>query len=102
MASTKARILPAAIAGLIFLGMSVLYVSGQRTIYEEALRSWGVDPFAFPFVDADTVLSAVRCLQAGVDVFVSNPCDPVRRAFDYSPMWLVLLGKLPVTEAWVT
>ena len=81
--------------------MAVLYVNGQRGIYDGILRAWGVDPYVFPFVDTDTVLSALRCLRAGVDVFVTNPCDPVRRVYDYSPLWLVL-AKLPVTEAWLT
>ena len=95
------RILPALVAALTFAGMAVLYAAGQRGLYDGILRSVGVDPYAFPFVDTDTILSAVRCLREGVDVFVTNPCDPVRRVFDYSPLWLVL-AKLPVTEAWIT
>jgi len=95
------RILPAAIAGLIFLAMAALYVTGQRTISNEILWAWGVDPYVFPFLDTETVLSAVRCFRDGVDVFAVNPCDPLRRVFDYSPLWL-LLAKLPVTQAWLT
>jgi hypothetical protein len=95
------RILPAAVAGFIFIVLAALYATGQQATYESILRAWGVDPFRFPFLDTETVLSAVRCLKAGVDVFATNPCDPVRRVFDYSPLWL-LLAKLPVTEAWLT
>jgi hypothetical protein len=100
--STKAlarRIAPAAAAAIFFAVMIVIFVSGRSAAYEATLRGWGVDPFRFPFVDVETVLSAVRCLKAGVDVLASNPCDPVRRTFDYSPLWL-LLARLPITEAW--
>jgi hypothetical protein len=93
------RILPAALLALAFAFMATLYVTGQRSIYDNLLRFWGVDPFTFPFLDVETVLSAVRCLKDGVDVFAHNPCDPLRRVFDYSPLWL-LLAKLPVTHAW--
>ncbi len=98
--SATRRVLPAAVAGLIFLGMAALYVTGRRTVSDGILRAWGVDPFAFPFLDTETVLSAVRCARAGVDVFVTNPCDPLRRVYDYSPLWL-LLAKLPVTQGWL-
>lgn len=101
MPVTVRRILPAVIAALVFFGMAVLYVTGRRDISDEILRTWGVDPFRFPFLDTETVLSAVRCYKAGVDVFVTNPCDPLRRVLDYSPLWL-LLAKFPVTEAWLT
>lgn len=93
------RIVPATAAALVFAVMTALYATGRLVAYEETLRGFGVDPFRFPFVDVETVLSAVRCLKQGVDVLASNPCDPVRRTFDYSPLWL-LLAKLPVTEAW--
>jgi len=99
MTTAMRRLVPATAAALFFLGMAALYATGHRTPYEEILRAWGVDPFRFPFLDTETVLSAVRCVRAGVDVFAGNPCDPLRRVYDYSPLWLVL-AKLPVTEAW--
>lgn len=68
-------------------------------LYDHLLLAWGVEPYAWPFLDTDTVLSAVRCLRAGVDVFQANPCDPLGRVFDYSPLWLVL-AALPITTAW--
>ena len=91
--------LPAAVAAVVFGGLLTLYTTGRVHAFEETLRWFGVDPFRFPFVDVETVLSAVRCLRAGVDVLAGNPCDPLRRVFDYSPLWLVL-AKFPVTEAW--
>jgi hypothetical protein len=35
-----------------------------------------------------------------VDVIDDNPCDPLRRPFNYSPLWLVL-AIFPVTPAWL-
>lgn len=69
-------------------------------IYCHLLLAWGVEPYAWPFLDTDTVLSAVRCLRGGVDVFQVNPCDPLGRVFDYSPLWLAL-AVLPITTAWI-
>jgi hypothetical protein len=94
------RAAPFAAGLLAFLVMAALYVAGPRRLYDAILILWGVDPFAYPFLDTDTVLSAVRCLRRGVDVFAINPCDPLGRVFDYSPLWL-LLAKLPVTTAWI-
>ena len=93
------RILPALVAFSLFAAMAVLYATGNRSISDPILRAIGVGPFDFPFLDTETVMSAVRCLKDGVDVFETNPCDPLRRVFDYSPLWL-LLAKLPVTAAW--
>lgn len=87
-------------AAFVFLVLAALYLSGARGAYRNAILTWGIEPYATPFLDTDTVLSAVRCLRIGVDVFAANPCDPLARVYDYSPLWLVL-AKLPVTEAWV-
>ncbi len=88
------RLLPFLVAIVAFSIMATLYIEGSRLIYKAILRNWGIEPFRFVFVDTDTVLSAVRCLREGVDVFVVNPCDPLGRLFDYSPLWLPL-AKLP-------
>jgi hypothetical protein len=93
------RFLPAAVATISFLGMAALYVTNHRQTSDALLRSVGVSPYEFPFLDTETVLSGVRCLRDGVDVFESNPCDPLHRVYDYSPLWL-LLARLPVTRAW--
>jgi hypothetical protein len=93
------RIIPAAVLALVFAGMAVLYATGQRPISDAMLRAVGVIPFDFPFLDTETVMSAVRCTKQGVDVIEGNPCDPLRRPLSYSPLWLVL-AKLPVTPAW--
>ena len=72
------RILPVAIAAFVFIGMAALYANNRTETYKAMLEWWGVDAFPSPFVDIETVLSAVRCLGRGVDIFATNPCDPVR------------------------
>ena len=39
--SPTRRIVPATIAGLIFIGLAALYATGRQAIYEESLRAWG-------------------------------------------------------------
>lgn len=84
----------------LFAAMAVLYLTGQLGIYFAALRAWGIVPYPWPFVDTDTVMSALRCLRKGVDVYAANPCDPELRPFDYSPLWMTL-SVFPVTKAWI-
>jgi hypothetical protein len=84
----------------VFAALAALYVAGDHALYARIIATWGVIPFRFPFLDTDTVLSALRCRRQGVDVFVTNPCDALGRVFDYSPIWLAA-SSLPVTTAWI-
>ena len=86
------RLLPAGAATACFLVMAALYLLGFSSAYHTVFRAWGVASWPFPFLDTDTVLSAVRCVQQGVDVYVANPCDVLGRVYDYSPLWLVLVA----------
>jgi hypothetical protein len=93
----RARRLTPAIAGAaLFAVMALLYLAGAAKAYRAILKIWGIKPWPFAFLDTDTVLSAVRCLRGGVDVYVANPCDPLGRPFDYSPLWMALTA-FPVT-----
>jgi hypothetical protein len=95
----RRRLWPFAAATALFLILAGCYLALPFPVYWRILQNWGVEAWPTPFLDTDTVLSAVRCLRRGVDVFAANPCDPLRRVYDYSPLWL-LLAKLPFTEAW--
>ena len=90
---------PAIGGALTFTALAVMIFSGSAWA-RPWLVVWGVHPFSFPFLDLDTILSALRCLRLGVDVFATNPCDALGRVFDYSPLWLAL-SVLPVTTAWI-
>lgn len=96
----RAFTVPAFAATILFVLMVALYASGAKDLYNGILRGWGIDPFSFPFLDTDTVLSAIRCLRKGVDVFVANPCDYLGRVYDYSPLWLTL-AAFPMTLGWL-
>lgn len=91
---------PAATALALFTLFALLYAAGQRDAYVDTLKLWGMRPYPWPFLDTDTVLSAVRCLKAGVDAYAANPCDPELRTYDYSPLWMALTW-LPVTRDWI-
>ena len=97
--ANRRHILPP-LAGAVFLALMAALYLGAIALYRAIIIGWGIEPFAYPFVDTDTVLSAVRCLRAGVDVYVANPCDPLARVYDYSPLWMAL-AVLPVTRGWL-
>ncbi|GAN96886.1 hypothetical protein Geu3261_0123_002 [Komagataeibacter europaeus NBRC 3261] len=81
--------------------MVALYCLGFIPFYRGIIKFWGIYPFDFPFIDTDTVLSAIRCINRGVDVYAANPCDVLKRVYDYSPLWTVL-SVFPMTRAWLS
>jgi len=93
------RVAPAATGAVAFLAVAALYMAGDRALYMRIIEAWGVRPALFPFFDTSAVLSWLRCFRLGVDVFATNPCDPLGRLFNYSPLWLAA-SVLPVTTAW--
>jgi hypothetical protein len=94
------RFAPFLTALFFFILMTLLYISGDRSLYYGVISAWGVHPWPFPFLDVDAVLSAVRCLQRGVDVYAANPCDPLHRVYDYPPLWLAL-AWIPNAGEWL-
>ncbi|MFM5929923.1 MAG: hypothetical protein ACKOPQ_03340 [Novosphingobium sp.] len=96
----KRRAIPPLAALTVFAALALLYLFGSFTTYQHTLGSVGVRVWPWPYLDTDTVLSGVRCLRDGVDVYAANPCDPEMRSYGYSPLWM-LLAHFPVTEAWI-
>lgn len=96
----KRRAVPPLAAAITFCAMAALYLTASWPTYQQVLGAWGVRAWPWPYLDTDTVLSAVRCLRNGVDVYAANPCDPEMRTYGYSPLWMVLTA-LPVTTAWI-
>jgi len=88
------------IAVSVFVFMISLYFFQARALLAVIYGVVGVIPWRSPFLDTDTVLSAIRCGRLGIDVFARNPCDDLGRVFDYSPLWLVG-DALPMTRAWI-
>ena len=97
---TVRRAIPALAALTLFAILAVLYLSGQRALYDHIIQLWGIRPYLHPFFDTRGLVSAIECLRLGVDAYVTNPCDLENRLYDYPPSWS-LLTLLPVTQAWV-
>ena len=85
---------------LAFLAMVAVHLFLPYRVFQEIIIGWGVYSYRFVFLDTDTVLSAARCVNRGVDPYLTNPCDDLQRAFVYSPVWLSL-RVFPMTEAWL-
>jgi hypothetical protein len=79
------------LALLIFSFFAALWVSGRHQLYFAILDPLGFEPFRFPFLDTQAVLSAAECHRHGVDVYLSNPCDALQRPHVYSPLWLSII-----------
>jgi hypothetical protein len=83
--------------------MAGLWLSGAHSLYFDALRLHGVEPFGFPFLDTHAVLAAAECGRQGIQVYLSNPCDALGRPHVYSPLWLAIVpGSLGTSATgWV-
>lgn len=81
-----------------YLGMSCLWVSGSRELYESILKAYGIVPFRFPFLDIGGALAGWECARQGIDIMVYNPCDLIGRGYNYSPIW-VAFARIPLNVA---
>ena len=95
-----ARYLPAILPFALFCVMAAIYLGGHLELYFSVIRHYGVRPYVFPFGDTDGTVSALDCYRRGVDVIAANPCDSLRRPYNYSPIWL-WFAVLPVTREWL-
>jgi hypothetical protein len=86
------RFVPAGSALAVFLVMSWLYRQGHKGVYDDILRSWGIAPFQFPFLDISGWLAAWECARQGIDVISFDPCDLLYRGYGSSPLWLAAAG----------
>lgn len=86
------RFVPAGSALAVFLAMSWLFWQGHTEVYDDILRSWGIVPFQFPFLDISGWLAAWECARQGIDVISFDPCDLLYRGYGSSPLWLAAAG----------
>jgi hypothetical protein len=84
-------------AGLAAMIVLTLLYWFEPQSYYRVLAFIGIEPFGYPFLDLQVVLSWVECWQRGADVYITNPCDVLGRVMNYSPLWL-LLTFLPGKE----
>jgi hypothetical protein len=83
----------------LFGALAQLWHCGPHALYFDALGLFGFEPFRFPFLDIHAVLAAAQCQRAGIDVYLSNPCDALGRLHVYSPLWLALTPSFLDTTA---
>ena len=83
------------------LATFVALLTWAAPVYNDMLNAMGVTPGTVPFVDWVFISASVECWKNGVDVFLTNPCDPLGRAMDYSPLWL-RATFLPNSEPWLS
>ena len=86
------------LAGVSFALFVLLYAIDRPT-YFAILNAIHVHPFPRPFLDTRFVTAQVECWSRGIDVYVRNPCDPLGRTLDYSPLWL-RLPFLARSDSW--
>lgn len=60
----------------------------RSPVYWAVLDFTGVPPWTYPFIDMIGPLAWIECHHAGFDVYQANPCDPLDRVFNYSPVFL--------------
>jgi hypothetical protein len=83
----------------LFGALALLWHCGPHSLYFWALDLFGFEPLHFPFLDIHAVLAAAQCQRAGIDVYLSNPCDALGRLHVYSPLWLALTPSFLDTTA---
>ncbi|MCH9669835.1 MAG: hypothetical protein K0U93_00150, partial [Gammaproteobacteria bacterium] len=69
---------------LVLMGAFAAHVYFTSWIYV------GVPHLIPLYLDLHAILSAVDCHRMGINVYVSNPCDALRRGLGYSRLWLWL------------
>jgi hypothetical protein len=84
----RARFTPSLVGLAAFLMVCVLWLTGEHIAYTGLLFFWGIVPFRFPFIDVNGSLAAWDCARLGVDVIISDPCDVLKRPYNYSPFWM--------------
>jgi hypothetical protein len=82
------RIAPSLVLLLLFAGFALLWALAPD-IYFALLRHAGFVPTETPLSDARSVLQAMYCWRAGVNVYVANPCMN-GGVYNYSPFLLHL------------
>jgi hypothetical protein len=77
-------------AGLLVLAVFAALYLHDHDAYIRVLSATMQIPWPHPFVDWEAVSSSIRCAEAGVNVFIDNPCytEWAHAPSNYSPLWL--------------
>lgn len=87
-----------AVALAAFITLALLWHWHAHACYFAVLKLFGFEPFRFPFLDVQAVLSAAQCQREGIDVYRWNPCDALGRVHVYSPFWFVVIPRFLGTQ----
>ena len=85
-----------AFGAVVFFG--ALFLADAR-LYVRVLGLWSFVMTDRVFLDVDYVTAQIACWGKGIDVYRINPCDPLGRVHDYSPLWL-RMRFLPPGYGW--
>ena len=86
------RWFPALVLVAVLLLLVITYLLDPANAYRFIARAFGFEPFYPPFIDTKGVLAASECWLKGVDVYRSNPCDPLGRVHLYSPLLIYVFA----------
>jgi hypothetical protein len=90
----------APIVGSVVLAIiSWLYI-GHSMLYQKILDLWMEQPWREPFLDLRFVTGVIECWGKGIDVYLYNPCDPIGREHNYSPLFL-RFSFVPTGHEWL-
>ena len=84
------RIAPSLVGLVALIVVTGLWLGGAQSAYDQLLSLWGIAPFRYPFLDGDGALAAWECARKGVDVILADPCDVLKRSYNYSPFWMTI------------
>jgi hypothetical protein len=85
-----------ALAILVYAGYGLLYV-WDPDAYQALLAGLGIRVWPYPFLDLESVLTAIDCTRQGADVTLPNACMG-GGMFQYSPL-LLQASALPIGVA---
>lgn len=73
-------------AGALCVVLAALYLTVDVGLYKRLFLLLGVDPYVPLFIDAAVLLTKAECHARGIDIYLTNPCDPLDRTEIYSPL----------------
>ena len=88
--AVPARVLT--MVGLLGLSAMAALLIKAPSVYRAIVDGMSFGALPMPFIDSVYILAQAECWRRGVDVYAFNPCDPLGRLQDYSPLWLRIPG----------
>ena len=78
------------LVGLLLVQLAVFFQFSPRYDYLQVARRWGVLAIPPNFSDLYFIAAAGATLRAGGDPYQLNAFDPMKRPYNYPPLWLHL------------